>query len=535
MLSGMQVDALYEAFYGDQDIDDADFFQRSSEVEYYQNAFMGALDQHTLISMTDKDGRIVYVNDKMCEVTGFCRGELIGENHRIFKSGHHSEDFFEQLWARISSGLMWEGHINNRRKDGGNCWIYTSIAPVFGRENEIVGYISVRTDISRQKQAEEEIKKALELEKKAQKRLMSAINVMSGGVIIYDKEGRVIAANEGLKALYPQLDGLLVPGAPLASLVAALYPDLPPRQLASRVDTILGDTGDEVRILPEGQIVTISRSRAKNGDLIVVNTDITAYVEQEKRLKKQADKLQAALKKEMELNDLQRQFVSMASHEFRTPLAIIDSTAQRLERRKARLDEAELSTRVFKIRRSVQRMTELMESTLSAARMDAGKVQLKISDCHIKTLIEKVCLRQQEIAINHKISWQLEGLPETVKCDCGSIGRVMANLLSNAVKYSPDSPDIHVEGAVAGGDILVHVRDYGLGIDEEDQPRLFERFFRAKTSTGIAGTGIGLNLAKLLVREHGGDIALQSRKGEGSVFTIRLPVAGPDFASETGD
>ncbi|HHK74247.1 MAG TPA: PAS domain-containing sensor histidine kinase, partial [Rhizobiales bacterium] len=361
-----------------------------------------------------------------------------------------------------------------------------------------------------------------------QKRLRAAINVMSGGVIIYDREGQVIAANKNMKSFYPELDGLLVPGTPILELVKMLYPNAGPEDQAARAENILKASVDEIRILPNGKIVKISRSRTDTDDLIVVNTDITDYVEKEKRLKQQADELQSALEKEMELNALQRQFVSMASHEFRTPLAIIDSAAQRLERRKARLDEAEVSKRVCKIRRSVRRMTDLMESTLSAARMDAGKIQISIDECRIGDLIEKACQRQQEIAVNHCIRWKLRDLPETIRCDGAKIEQVMANLLSNAVKYSPDSPDIHVEGQVEGKDIRIDVHDHGLGIDVEDQPRLFERFFRARTSTGIAGTGIGLNLAQLLVRAHGGRISLRSRKGEGSVFTVRLPIAGPE-------
>ncbi len=527
MLSGIQGDVLYKAFYDGQSVDDEDFFERSRQVEYFQDTLTGLFDQHTLISMTDKQGRIIYVNDKMCSVTGYSREELIGEDHRIFNSGYHSPEFFERFWARISSGLVWEGHINNRRKNGGACWIYTTVSPVFGHDNDLIGYISVRTDISRQKRAEEKLKKTLALEQESQKRLMAAINVMSGGVIIYGRDSRIIASNKNMKILYPELDGLLVPGTPILELAKMLYPNLTREQQQARVDNILDATKDEIRFLPNGKIVKISRSRTNTGDLIVVNTDITDYVEKERQLKHQADELQSALKKEMELNELQKQFVSMASHEFRTPLAIIDSAAQRLERRKGRLDEAEVSMRVCKIRRSVRRMTELMESTLSAARMDAGKVQIKVGDCRIGDLIEKACRRQQEIAINHHISWDAGDLPEIIKCDCGTIEQVMANLLSNAVKYSPGCPDIHVEGKIEGINVRIDVCDHGLGIDEDDQPRLFERFFRARTSTGIAGTGIGLNLAQLLVQAHGGDISLVSRKGEGSVFTIRLPIAGP--------
>ncbi len=493
---------------------------------------MAAFDRHTLISMTDRDGRIIYVNERMCKVTGYDSHELVGEDHRILNSGHHPPEFFEKMWVHLNSGLTWSGQIKNRRKNGDICWIHTTITPVFDYRNQLVGFISVRTDISGQKRAEERLKDTLKLEKKAQKRLMDAINAMHGGVTIFDKQGLLIAGNDNLVAIYPQLDSMLKPGTPIEDMLKVLHPKSSKKQLETRKNRIMSAAEDEIRVLPTGNIIKISRSRTRNGDVIALNTDITDYVEKEKRLQQKAAKLKKALQKEKELNNMQRQFVSMASHEFRTPLAIIDGAAQRLHRRRGRLDEEEVSKRVTKIRRSVQRMTNLMESTLSAARMDAGKVAIKIANCNIAELLEITCQRQQEIAINHEIALKLGDLPETVSCDEGAIGQVITNLLSNAVKYAPGSPDILVEAGIAGNDIHISITDNGLGIDAEDLPRLFERFFRAKTSTGIAGTGIGLNLARLLMREHGGDITLQSEKGKGSCFTIKLPIAGPAVVDE---
>jgi signal transduction histidine kinase len=100
------------------------------------------------------------------------------------------------------------------------------------------------------------------------------------------------------------------------------------------------------------------------------------------------------------------------------------------------------------------------------------------------------------------------------------------------VKYSPSAPQIDVVARGKGDTVQISVSDHGLGIDEEDLPSMFERFFRAKTSTGIAGTGIGLNLSMTLVNMHGGSIAVDSRKGEGSTFTICLPVDGPQETTQ---
>jgi signal transduction histidine kinase len=101
------------------------------------------------------------------------------------------------------------------------------------------------------------------------------------------------------------------------------------------------------------------------------------------------------------------------------------------------------------------------------------------------------------------------------------------------VKYAPDAPDIQLKARVEGHQIVISVHDHGIGIDKEYLPCIGERFFRAKTSTGIVGTGIGLNLVKTLVVEHGGTLSIESTKGEGSTFIIRLPIAGPDHSEQT--
>ncbi len=246
-----------------------------------------------------------------------------------------------------------------------------------------------------------------------------------------------------------------------------------------------------------------------------------------KDVKEKAEKLEQALSKERELNAHQRQFVAMASHEFRTPLAIIDSTTQRLIKLTGRnkLTPEDAIERFGKIRASVQRMTTLMESTLTVARIDEGKINIQLGPCKIGKTVLDVCLRQQEIAQNHVISCHLDDLPEIIQADTGVLEQVLANLLSNAEKYAPNSPGITVNAYTEGNEVVISVRDDGIGIDEDDLDRIGERFFRAKTSAGIPGTGIGLNLSKKLMELHGGSIQVQSRKKIGSTFFIRIPVA----------
>jgi len=246
-----------------------------------------------------------------------------------------------------------------------------------------------------------------------------------------------------------------------------------------------------------------------------------------RELREQAEDLTEALSKEKKLNELQRQFVSMASHEFRTPLTIIDNAAQLLKRNADTVTREEAIKRSDRIRSSVQRIMQLMESTLTAARMQDGKINVKIGPCDVGDVVGKACRRQQEISKHHVISCNLIDIPETIQADENALEQIFTNLLSNAVKYAPAAPEIEVVARRQENDVVICIEDHGIGIDKSELDRIGERFFRAKTSTGIAGTGIGLNLVKMLVEMHEGSIHVDSEKGKGSTFTVRLPVSGP--------
>lgn len=244
-------------------------------------------------------------------------------------------------------------------------------------------------------------------------------------------------------------------------------------------------------------------------------------------LRAQTEQLERALMKEKELVEVQRQFIAMASHEFRTPLAVIDGSVQRMLRRKSEPLPDDVAKRARSIRKAVATMTSLMESTLTAARMDAGETEINIQPCSLRDLLSDLCDRHRELNEEHILQCDLTALPERIEADATALEQIFTNLLSNAVKYSPKGPDIAVKGWQDAEFAVISVQDRGLGIDDDEIPQLFSRFFRARTSTGIPGTGIGLNLVKSLVELHGGKVRVDSRKGQGSTFTLRLPLEGP--------
>lgn len=257
-------------------------------------------------------------------------------------------------------------------------------------------------------------------------------------------------------------------------------------------------------------------------------SDISDQVETERKIAEQRE-LEVALAKEREINGLQRQFVSMVSHEFRTPLAVIDSSAQRLLRRIGKLPQERMVDALQKVRRSVARLTELMESVLNAARLEEGRIAYEPSPCDLAAIIREIGDSYAEVYAEHSIELDIDALTDPITADSKLIRQVISNLTSNAVKYSPAGTLIRIKAwqDQENGCCAVSVQDEGVGIPKSELGKLCSRFFRASTSTGIAGTGIGLHLVQHFVALHGGTIDVESEEGKGSVFTVRLPMELP--------
>ena len=288
---------------------------------------------------------------------------------------------------------------------------------------------------------------------------------------------------------------------------------------------IWGADGDIVAVGSSG--FEITERKREEAELIQHRDHLETMVnDRTAQVKEKAAQLEDALLREQEYSALQQKFTALVSHDLRTPLTIIDGAAQRLLRNKDKLGPDEVEVRANNVRSAVARMISLIDTTLHASSLDAGKIELKLMPLDIGNLIRKICDRQAEISPSHMVQVELADLPGEIIADHMRLDQVFTNLLSNAVKYAPQAPLIEVKGWTDGGDVLVSVVDHGIGIPENDLPHMFKRFFRAKTAEGIAGTGIGLNVVKEFVEMHGGSIDVASVEGEGSTFTVRLPING---------
>ena len=240
----------------------------------------------------------------------------------------------------------------------------------------------------------------------------------------------------------------------------------------------------------------------------------------------QATMLEDKLAQEQRLTLLQRNFISMASHEFRTPLAIIDGHTQRLISRSERVTTEELAHRSRKIKSMVRRMTQLIDNLIGSARLIDGPIEVHFhpNEVELRSLLQDSCQLQRELTPEAQILEPAESAQPLLVCgDASLLSQLFCNLLSNAVKYSPEAGCIEVSAAREDEHVVVSITDHGIGIPLRERERIFERYYRGSNTSGIGGSGVGLSLVKSIVDLHKGGIELASVENQGSCFTVRLP------------
>jgi two-component system, OmpR family, sensor kinase len=260
----------------------------------------------------------------------------------------------------------------------------------------------------------------------------------------------------------------------------------------------------------------------------VFRDNAIALVQSQHRLIEQTASLEETLEKERRMTAQQRNFVTMTSHEFRTPLTVIDAQAQRLIKLKDRLAPSDLLERASRIRSAVTRLTGIMDSLLGDSRLLDGQAVYHPGQFHPATLLHEACQLHRETTRGANIREEFAELPPSMRGDPKLLFALFSNLISNAVKYSAAGGPVEVIAQTdPSGGLLVRVRDHGIGIPDRDRIHLFERYFRGTNAVGVTGSGVGLHLVAMVLELHGGTIEVESRAGEGSTFIVHLPAGAP--------
>ena len=244
-------------------------------------------------------------------------------------------------------------------------------------------------------------------------------------------------------------------------------------------------------------------------------------------LRRNNDELQASLARERELNALKTRFLSIASHEFRTPLSSIQFSANLLKRwSRANVSPelaAELHEEVESIEKAVVSMTASLNEVLAISKAEMGQFRFSPKEIDVAELCQKIVERFHDMsAETHRVVFSSENGRVPARVDPKLMENILSNLLSNAVKYSPQGGAVACRLAAQERQIILSVSDQGIGISPEDQRRLFTPFYRGENAGQIQGTGLGLSIVKQFVELHGGTISVQSGQ-PGTTFTVTLP------------
>lgn len=243
--------------------------------------------------------------------------------------------------------------------------------------------------------------------------------------------------------------------------------------------------------------------------------------ELEEKVQERTQSLSEALEKEKELNELKSRFVSMASHEFRTPLSTVLSSAYLLSKYSQTEEQPKRDKHIQRIVSSVNMLNDILNDFLSVGKIEEGRIQVRFAEVNITSLIKELLSELQPIyKKGQRIEYTNTG-EEIAMLDVSLLKHIVINLLSNAIKFSPEDAVIHISTSnTDGSELVLKVKDNGIGISKEDQEHLFERFFRGANVTNIQGTGLGLHIVAKYAELMNGTIKAESELGEGTEFII---------------
>ncbi|PAW88852.1 MAG: hypothetical protein B9S33_04275 [Pedosphaera sp. Tous-C6FEB] len=498
--------------------------------------FKAALDEHAIVATTDAKGKITYVNDKFCAISGYAREELLGQDHRLINSGHHSKEFMRTLWARIASGRVWKGELKNRAKDGSLYWVDTTLVPFLGADGKPTQFIAIRTDITAHKQAEEEIRRFNEE--------LEAL-VTQRTATLRESEARFRAVAESLG------DGLLL--TDLADTVLDFNPQLTKLTGYSRAE-LIGRRGYDLLLTPE-QIPEMKSRDAdrREGRSSVYQTtlrrkDGTSFAAEitGAPLRDSAGNIFGTVgvirditqRLAAEMRDRHSQRLESlgtlaggVAHDLNNTLTPMLMAVDLL-----RMDYPEKAGEYVDIvEHGAKRGAEMVRQLLTFAKGAEGE-RVLIQIRHLLKEIEQIIRSTFYKSIRLEVRQDKELAP--VMGDPTQLHQVLLNLCVNARDAMPDGGMLTIEAenftadeafaayiaeARPGDYVRMAVRDSGAGIPPEVLERIFDPFFTTKGPE--KGTGLGLSTVMGIVRGHGGFLRVFSEVGRGSTFEIYLPVA----------
>ncbi len=475
------------------------------------------------VVITDRRGRVTWVNPSFTTLTGYASEEVIGRDMRILKSGRHDQPFYQTLWETILSGKVWHGEIINRRKDGSLYTEEETITPVHDRNGVISHFIGIKQDITVRKQIEEALVASEEYNR-------TLFDLSPIGLALFDMTGTIVDCNEAYAAIV---------GLTRNEALGTTYWELTPKEYdeqAYNIMEVLTKTGcfrnyEKHYIHRDGHLVPVRLF----GRLIERDNVLYIWCSVEDITdRRQADEaLQAALQKLTELNEARSQFFADISHELRTPLTVIRGEAEVTLRGKDK-PVAEYKTALERIVQLTNQVNKLVGDLLFLSRSESGTIEIDKHPVPLLDILQEVHQEAHVLAERKHITVTLHTRSNTliVNGDPQRLRQLFMTIVDNAVHYTRPGGSIEVDLDREGDYAGVVVADNGIGIPEAELPRVFQRFYRVKRAHHHmhmvhSGSGLGLPIAKWIAETHDGNISIASVPDQGTVVTIRLPLYRP--------
>ncbi|RCJ24825.1 hypothetical protein A6770_04010 [Nostoc minutum NIES-26] len=470
------------------------------------------------IAIGDITGTTIYVNPAYIELYEYTLEELqaAGGSGVIFQQPGEQEKIF----TTVQSGKSWRGEVTMRSRSGHMVQIYLSADAIKDTTGKMIGTVSIHTDITQRRQAEIAL---LVSQQQLQYLLSSSPAVIYTAKTFGDFGGTFVSENVNVILGY-EAQEMIEDSSFWASHI---HPEDVPHVSAALVKVFQqGQYKLEYRFLHKDGTY---RWIYNQGKLVRDDTgnplELVGYMADITDRKQLEQELRLSLEKEKELSKLKSRFVSMTSHEFRTPLSTILSSSELLEHYRHKWSEEKQLTHLHRIQTGVKRMTEILNDILIVGKVEAGKLEFRPKSfdlvAYCRHLIEETQLNLSNKQVTDFIS-QYESMP--CYMDDKLLEHILGNLLSNAIKYSPINCTIKFTLTCQHGQVIFEIQDWGIGIPPEDIPHLFESFYRANNVGNILGTGLGLAIVKRCVDIHKGEIFVTSKLGISTLFTVILPL-----------
>ncbi len=461
---------------------------------------------------TDLDFRIQSWNRAAETIYGWHAEEVIGRCARDVLRTQYPTDITPQEAKRMlqEQGSI-AGEILQHRKDGTPIYVFISVTLLKDPQGMPYGLVSINRDITEQKLATEALHAQHDL-------LQQVIDVVPAFIVVTDAGGTIQLANQ-YTAQQVNLTPMQLVGMH-AIEIGHYAQDEPNLQRLWYQAMVTGEPLQQEQPISgrlyQVAMIPLKNQQGQHDRLLLVANDITNHKEAEATLRE-------ALQKEKELGELKSRFLSIASHEFRTPLTTILGQTELLRRLHPRLTSEQMVQRLDKIQGQVNHITLIMDDVLLLSQSQRGifaPIAINL-DALCQTIIDDLRSNPEHAS---RLDYRCVGPTPHLLLDQRLLRQVITNLITNALKYSPPEKQVHIVLERRGTKLVLAVCDEGIGIPAADISYLFRPFYRAGNVGKISGTGLGLAIAKEAVERHGGTIAVQSEQSVGTMFTVSLPV-----------